>query len=309
MPITGVLPVIPTPFRDGRVDASSLRSMIERMLPSVDGYTLAGSTGESPSMTLDERLALIELALGFTPSDKTVIVGINHTCQADSIRLAQQAQSLGARGVLCPAPYYYPLSSDGALRYLEGIDRALEIDLVLYDNPVTTKLALGAPTVIEWAAQLEHLSSVKLTDHDLSKVAAWQAAGLSVLAGDDGILFRYLAEGVDGVMVIAPIVFPEAFAACWRQVRAGDLAGAQQVFANEVEPFLHVFGVGDEIATTKAILAHLGVISSDELRPPLLDSSPRRRALLRRAFDLCAARSRERLAADPGLLDGVTSRP
>ena len=69
-----------------------------------------------------------------------------------------------------------------------------------------------------------------------------------------------------------------------------------------------MFGVGDEIATTKAMLADLGVIASDELRPPLIDSSPRRRALLRRAFDLCAARSTERLAAEPGLLDGVTSR-
>jgi 4-hydroxy-tetrahydrodipicolinate synthase len=294
--VVGVLPVIPTPFRDGRVDGAGLRALIERMLPSVDGYTLAGSTGESPSLTLEERLAVIELALSFTPADKAVVVGINHTCQADAIRLARHAQEHGARAVLCPAPYYYPTSADGALRYLEGIDRVLECELVLYDNPVTTKLALGAQTVIDWADRLGHLGSVKLTDHDLSKVAAWQGAGLSVLAGDDVILFRYLAEGVDGVMVIAPVIFPEAFAETWRLVRAGDLGGAQEVFANEVEPLLHVFGVGDEIATTKAVLADLGVIGSDELRPPLLDASPLRRALLRRAYDLCAARSLERAA-------------
>jgi 4-hydroxy-tetrahydrodipicolinate synthase len=268
--------------------------MIERMLPWVDGYTLAGSTGESPSMTLDERLALIELALGFTPADKSVVVGINHTCQADAIVLARHAQERGARGVLCPAPFYYPIGPDGALRYLEGVDRALEIDLVLYDNPVTTKLALGAQTVLDWASRLEHLTTVKLTDHDLSKVKTWQGAGLKVIGGDDVILFRLLAEGVDGVMVIAPIVFPEAFAETWRLVCADDLAAAQRVFADEIEPFLHVFGVGDEIATTKAILADLGVIASDELRPPLIDATPNRRALLRRAFDLCAAHTAAR---------------
>jgi 4-hydroxy-tetrahydrodipicolinate synthase len=292
--IRGVLPVIPTPFRDGRVDGESLRALVERMLPSVDGYTLAGSTGESPSLTLQERLDVIELALGFTPADKTVVVGINHTCQADAVTLARHAQSLGAAGVLCPAPYYFPVGPDGALRYLEGIDRVLEIDLVLYDNPVTTKLALSAETVLAWAARLERLTSVKLTDHDLSKVAPWRAAGLSVLAGDDVILLRYLAEPVDGVMVIAPVLAPEAFAETWRLVQLGELAAAHAVFAAEVEPILHVLGVGDEIATSKALLADLGVIASDELRPPLLETSPGRRGLLRTAFDLCSARTTAR---------------
>ena len=294
MPITGVLPVIPTPFRDGRVDGASLQAMVERMLPSVDGYTLAGSTGESPSLTLQERIDVIELALGFTPRDKTVVVGINHTCQADAITLARHAQSLGAAGVLCPAPYYFPIGPEGALRYLEGIDEVLEVDLVLYDNPTTTKLALSAETVLAWAARLGRLTSVKLTDHDLSKIAPWRAAGLSVLGGDDVILLRYLAAPVDGVMVIAPVLVPEAFAETWRLVQADDLPGAHAVFAAEVEPILHVLGVGDEIATTKALLAALGVIASDELRPPLVDATPARRELLRTAFELCRARTAAR---------------
>jgi 4-hydroxy-tetrahydrodipicolinate synthase len=285
MAISGVLPVVPTPFRDGRPDMASFQTMLERMLPSVDGYTLAGSTGESPSLTLQERLDVVAAALRLTPDGATVVVGINHTCQADAIRLAQHAESLGAAGVLCPAPFYYPVGPDGALRYLEGIDAALETELVLYDNPVTTKLALDARTVVEWSRRLGHLRSVKLTDHDLAKVAVWRAAGLSVLGGDDVILFRYLAAGVDGVMVIAPVLVPEAFAAVWERVRAGDLAAAQERFIDTVEPVLHVLGVGDEIATCKALLADLGVIASAELRAPLIEATQERTALLRRAYD------------------------
>jgi 4-hydroxy-tetrahydrodipicolinate synthase len=141
------------------------------------------------------------------------------------------------------------------------------------------------------------MTSVKLTDHDLSKIAPWRAAGLTVLGGDDVILLRYLAEAVDGVMVIAPVLAPEAFAETWRLVQVGELTAAHAVFAAELEPILHVLGVGDEIATSKALLADLGVIASDELRPPLLETTPGRRELLRTAFELCRARSAERATA------------
>ena len=212
MPVIGVLPGHPHAVPRWPRRREQPARMVERMLPSVDGYTLAGSTGESPSMTLDERLGLIELALGFTPSDKTVIVGINHTCQADAIRLAQHAQRLGAAGCCAPLRTTTRVGRRGAALPRGDRSRARDRSRALRQPGRPRSSLLGAPTVVEWAAQLEHLRSVKLTDHDLSKVAAWQAAGLSVLAGDDGILFRYLAEGVDGVMVIAPIVFPESFA-------------------------------------------------------------------------------------------------
>ena len=92
---------------------------------------------------------------------------------------------------------------------------------MLYDNPVTTKTQLQAPTrSLDWARELERLTTVKLTDHDLSKIARLAAGRAStVLAGDDPILFRYLAAGVDGAMVIAPVLFPEPFRRVWDTCR------------------------------------------------------------------------------------------
>ena len=288
MGITGILPVIPTPFRDGVFDAPSFRRMVDRMAADLDGYTLLGSTGEAPSMTTAERMAIAEEALEMTPDSMTVVVGVTHTSVADSVALARHTEAHGATGVMCAMPYYFANTTAGMLAYLDQIDRAIGIDLVLYDNPGASRTQLGIDTVLEWAASLDHLTTVKLTDHDLSKVPRWREAGLSVLAGDDPIIFRYLTAGVDGAMVIVPMLFPAAFRRCFDLVRQGRVAEAYEVFSAGILPFSHVFGIGDEIATTKSILAAIGVFDSDEVRPPLVPASDERRALLEMAYELAS---------------------
>lgn len=286
MAIEGILPVIPTPFRDGRFDPKSFQQMLDHMLPSVDGYTLLGSTGEAPSLSIDERIGIAELALEMTPRHKTVVVGVTSTSATDGRRLATHAQEHGAAGVLCAVPYYFTNSVGGIRRFLGELDEVLEIELVLYDNPAATKTLLRCEQVIGYAAELERLNTVKLTDHDLTKVAAWQSAGLRVLAGDDPILFRYLDAGVDGVMVIAPVLFPEAFRRVWDLTRAGKRQAALGVFANELLATLHVFGIGDEIVTTKALLVEMGVFDSDEVLAPLEVTDAARRSLLKTALEV-----------------------
>ena len=156
------------------------------------------------------------------PADKTVVVGISHTSADESIALARDARDHGAAAVLCSAPYYFDNCAAGLLSYFRALAAKLELPLVLYDNPAATKTVLPAQLVLELAAELEQVQTIKLTDHNLAKVAVWQEGGLSVLAGDDTIVFRSLAAGVDGAMVIAPAVFPSAFRAVWDAVRAGD---------------------------------------------------------------------------------------
>lgn len=297
MPISGVLPVIPTPFREGVFDQESFARLLEHMLPSVDGYTLSGSTGEAPSLTDDQRRRIVAEALAMTPEDKTVVVGVSHTSARAAADLARHAQDHGARGVLCCAPFYFANRPDGILAHLAAVDAAIDIDLVFYDNPVTTKTQVDWRWVVDWAQELQQLTTVKLTDHDLSKIDHWHQAGLTVLAGDDPILSQFLAHGVDGVMVIAPAVLPESFAAVWGRATAGDVPGALEILGRELAPFIHAFGIGDEIATTKVLLADLGIFRSDELVTPLTRVDPNRRRQLRQAFDLGRAAAEVRTAS------------
>lgn len=294
MVIQGTLPVLPTPFLDDAVDYESIERMLGATLPYVDGYTVLGSTGEAPSMTLAERREIVEFVLKSVPADKTIVVGVAHTSVADAALLALHAQTHGAAGVLLPVPFYFLNTPEGAFRFVSAIDTVLDVELVLYDNPVTTKTTLPAQTVIEWATRLGRLHTVKLTDHDVTKIAVWKAAGLGVLAGDDVILFRYLAAGVDGSMVLAPALFPAPFKDVWDCIQRGDVSGAFGIFADEILPFLHVFGVGDEIATTKALFHDLGLFASREVRPPLEGVDPERQKLLRLAYEQCQARASQR---------------
>jgi 4-hydroxy-tetrahydrodipicolinate synthase len=248
-----------------------------------------GSTGEAPSLTAAERRAIVEAALAMTPAELTVVVGVSHTSVDESISLARHAQETGAKGVLCSAPYYYDNSRDGLIRYLSELDSELELDLVLYDNPVATNTVIDAHDVVSWTQELAHLSTVKLTDHDLLKIPVLQSGGLRVLAGDDPIAFRYMAASVDGVMIIAPALFPEPFRECWDLVQAGDMAAAYEIFARRILPVIHVFGIGDEIATSKVILEELDIFASTEVRAPLTAAEPARRELLQIGIHAAAA--------------------
>lgn len=301
--ITGLLPVIPTPFLDGAFDHHSMERFLDHFLPRLDGYTLLGSTGEAPSMTTDQRMEIAEFCLQATPPDKTVVVGVSHTSVQDCVALAQHAESVGAKGVLCAAPYYFQNSDPGMLTFLSSIDEAVDIELVFYDNPGPTNTVLDAGAVVGWAARLGHLHTVKLTDHDLDKIATWHAAGLKVIAGDDPIAFQYLAAGCDGAMIIVPCIFPEAFATVWRLVCAGKLEDAYQVFAARILPYTHLFGIGDEIATSKATLQAMGIFASAEVLPPLVPATAERRQLVelgRKTATEPAAGGHAHTDTDPG---------
>jgi 4-hydroxy-tetrahydrodipicolinate synthase len=304
MPIEGILPVIPTPFANGEFDPDSFSRLLDHMLPHVDGYTLLGSTGEAPSLTTRERLEIAAAALAMTPSDKTVVVGVTHTALDESLEIAVHAQRHGAAAVLCASPYYFANTRVGLGDHLAELGAALDCELVFYDNPTATATYVDPDQVIDYARRIERLNTVKLTDHALEKVPSWRDAGLHVLGGDDPILFRYLAAGVDGMMVIAPAVFPAAFRETWDRYRAGDVAAALDVFSAEILPFLHVFGIGDEIVTTKALLADVEIFASGEVRLPLTAADAARRRLLSDAFQLCSRRTEARLGGEPVRVEG-----
>jgi len=274
-------------LRDNRIDFDSLLRLFDHLFPSLEGYTLCGSTGEAASLTLEERLELIEFAAANTPASKVIVVGLTHTSLKEMSTLARRAEELGIRAGLVPCPYYFPNSFPMVLEFFRALDRASGLPLVLYDNPIYTKTWLSADELLTIMDSCEHLKSVKLTDHDLDKIPALKQKGVTVFSGDDVVAFRSLMLDVDGSMIISPAVFPSAYQETVRLLREGQTAQSLRLFSERILPFIHLFGLGDEVQNTKALYKHLGIFRSDEVRLPLLPCSCERLREVVLAYELC----------------------
>lgn len=273
MPITGSLPVIPTPFWHGKIDYESLERLLDHLVTESDGYTLGGSTGESVSLSFSERVSLMKFAVDRTPPGKTIVVGITHTNLEEMIALGKLASDLGVHGVLVPPPFYFPNSFPMILEFFRSLDRSCDLPIIFYDNPVYTKTWLRAEDLLRLADNCKHVVAVKMTDHDLSKIPILKESGLAVFAGDDATTFRSLLLGVDGSMTIAPSIFPGAYQATVRLLAEQNAVGALRLFSQIILPTIHIFGPGDEIAVTKGLFKWMGFFRSAELRLPLLPCS------------------------------------
>ena len=297
MPISGSLPVIPTPFFENRIDYSSLERLFDHIFPHLEGYTLCGSTGEGVSLSLGERIDLAEFAVRHTPAGKQVIVGLGANLSEMTI-LAKKMSHLGVAGALVPAPYYFPNEFPMVVEYFRELGRQSDLPLIFYDNPVFTKTWLSADQVVSLVEACPQIKAVKLTDHALGKIPVLRKADIPVFSGDDVVAFRSLLLGVAGSMIIAPSVFPVAYQEVVRLVTAGEEAQALRLFSQQILPFIHLFGPGDEIPVTKAVFKTLGIFRSGELRLPLLPCSKERLREVMLAYEIGAGKLEEARTLD-----------
>jgi 4-hydroxy-tetrahydrodipicolinate synthase len=288
MKLGGSLPVIPTPFHQGKIDFESLLRLFDHLFPELDGLTLCGSTGESVSLSFHERIELMEFVVRNVPPGKKVVAGLTHTNLAEMIDLARHAASLGISAGLVPCPYYFPNSFPMVLEFFKALDRASDLDLVIYDNPVYTKTALSAENLLAILDACPRVTAVKITDHDLDKITALkQSREVTVFSGDDVVAFRSLLLGVDGSMIIVPSVFPREYQETVRLIGEGALEPAFAVFSERILPFIHLFGLGDEIPNTKALFKEIGIFRSEDVRLPLLPCPPSRLREVMLGYNTC----------------------
>ncbi|WP_158301832.1 dihydrodipicolinate synthase family protein [Paenibacillus mesophilus] len=283
MVMQGNIPVIPTPFLQGKIEYAGFDRLFERTADYLEGYVVCGSTGEAPALTSAERKEIVRYIAARLPAEKHIVVGLGHTCLEEAIKIGRSAAEHGVKAALVPSPYYFPNSLDMVIDYIGKVAEGTGLDIVFYDNPVTTGTRFTAEDLLTLAKAVPGIKAIKMTDHSFAKIRVLKSkTGLVVFGGDDIICYRSFVAGVDGSMIIAPIIHPEAFRDCWRAFREGKAELSFRLYSEKLLPFISMFGPGDEIPTTKALFHHLGVFSSAETRSPLLtaDSDRVREVLL-----------------------------
>lgn len=277
-PVTGLLPPIPTPFIDGRVDVASLIRLLEHLGDRVDGVLLGGSVGEVPSLTVPERTTLMRELASYGAGGKQLAVSVGDNSIEHTRVLAEAAAAAGAEVLLVACPGYFQNSVGALEEYFGAVSDFSPVDLCLYDNPVATHTTLSIETIVALAKAAPRLKGVKVTDTSLGKVAAIRSAtDLAVYSGDDAVLWHQLCEGTEGAMVALPLIFPDESARLWALVQEGRDAEALEVFRSMATFNQIALGFPDYPAVIKAVLHGRGVIASPEVRLPLVALSEDRR--------------------------------
>ena len=207
-----VLTAIATPFRsDGSVDFHRFAALAHHLVEhGSDGLVVAGTTGESPTLSDDERLELIRVALGAVGDRATIIAGTGTYSTAHSIHLTRKAHEIGAHGFLIVTPYYSKPPQRGIVEHFKAIADVSDRPIFVYNIPGRVVVNIEPETMIE-LAQIPTVRAVKQANDDMHQARRIvEDAGLDLYAGDDNLIFPFLElGGVGGVCVHTHVVGPQ----------------------------------------------------------------------------------------------------
>jgi 4-hydroxy-tetrahydrodipicolinate synthase len=253
-----VLPAVLTPFdADGAVAFDRFRSLCRHLVDhGCDGLVVTGTTGETPTLTDDERFTLYEIALDEVGDTHTVVAGTGTYDTRHSVHLTQRAHELGVHGFLVVTPYYNKPPQRGIVAHVEAIAAATDRPVVFYDIP--SRVVVDAePATITALSQIANVTAVKQAKPSLEAASHVVASGLDLYAGDDDLLLPFLqVGGVGTISVTAHVVGPQ-IKELIRRFRADDLDGARALEA-ELQPAIELLRVQTNPIPIKTAMNMLG---------------------------------------------------
>jgi 4-hydroxy-tetrahydrodipicolinate synthase len=271
-PFGRLLTAMVTPFaEDGSVDLDGVARVADHLVRTGnDGLVVSGTTGESPTTTVEED-GLILAAVKDTVGDRAAVVaGVGTNSTAHSVELARQAAKIGVDGMLLVTPYYSKPSQRGILEHFRQVVDAGELPTMLYDVPGRTGTAIGLETYAR-AREWGHVIAVKDALGDLPRAARLVDMGYAVYSGDDPATLGFLAHGGCGLVSVVGHVAGRQLAAMIESFLAGDHAAALATYTSLLPAFDAVMGVPNYGATTaKAALQLAGVLDNRRVRGPLV---------------------------------------
>jgi 4-hydroxy-tetrahydrodipicolinate synthase len=282
---TGVITALVTPLRGDALDEEALRRLVDEQIASgVDGLVPVGTTGESPTLTNEEHLRVIQLVVEATKKRVPVIAGTGSNSTRETIEMSAAARKVGADGLLLVTPYYNRPGQEHLYRHFKAVIEAVPLPSVLYNVPGRTACDLLPETIVR-LAQLPQVVGVKeATGSALraSQVLAQLGSKndqVALLSGDDATAFPLFALGARGVISVVSNVAPKQMSAMWDAAAAGDWNRARELHYRLLPLGEGLFVEANPIPV-KTALAMMGRIA-EEIRPPLYPLAPQYRDKLK----------------------------
>ncbi|HEY5961825.1 MAG TPA: 4-hydroxy-tetrahydrodipicolinate synthase [Polyangiaceae bacterium] len=274
-PVGGVWVPLVTPFLEGRVDAASLRNLVEYLIAGgVAGLVALGTTGECPVVSLEEQLEIARIVTDVAAGRLPVFVGAGGPDTRKTIELAQALEGTGVDGLLSVCPYYNRPSQAGIRAHFEALADATELPIVLYNIPYRTGINLENDT-IRVLAERRNIVGLKDSSGNLAQSMALLAdppSDFAILTGEDALFYVMLALGAQGGVLAAAHYSPARFVRIYEHVQANDHLAARKLWQT-LAPMVSLLFNEPNPAPVKSLLFQRGLIASPELRLPLLPAS------------------------------------
>jgi 4-hydroxy-tetrahydrodipicolinate synthase len=268
MELSGLFTALVTPFVHGKVDYGKLSELVDLQIAGgVDGLVPVGTTGESPTLTVDEHLKVVETVVKTANGRCLVVAGTGSNSTAEAVHLTRTAKSAGVDATLQVTPYYNKPTQEGLYRHFSTVADECNLPVVLYNVPGRS----GVPIAVETIARLSsnpHIVCVKEAGGDAERVSAILAeCDIDVLSGDDALTLPMIALGAKGVISVASNLVPERVKAVVSAALDGDFAQAKDLH-DVLYPFFRGIFIETNPIPIKAAMAERGLLR-EEYRLPL----------------------------------------
>ena len=275
-----ILTAIVTPFKaDGEVDVERFRALAAHLVDNgSDGLVVTGTTGESPTLSDDERFELYEAAVDTVGDRATVVAGTGTYSTDHSIHLTKRAHELGVHGFLVVTPYYNKPPVRGIVEHFKAIASVTDRSIIAYNIPGRVVLNLETETIAR-LAEIPNVTAVKQANPDLAQARAIVELGLDLYAGDDDLVFPFLEVGGLGGVCVHTHVVGVRVKEMVRLYRSGDVEAARAI-DRELAPSIELLRV---VVNPIAIKCALNLLGHDVggLRLPLVEATDDEREAVR----------------------------
>ena len=257
---TGTCTALVTPFSEGQINYPMLEKLLTRQIDAgIRTVVLAGTTGEAPTLSDDEKTELIYRAKSFVGSSCMIIAGTGSNCTAHAQSLSKAAQQAGADGLLIVSPYYNKATPQGLIEHYSAIAESVAIPIILYNVPSRTGLDMSVD-VYRRLSHIPKIAGVKEASTDVAKVTRIINAcdsGFSVWSGCDDLAVPVISIGGQGVISVASNICPVEVNAMVSAALDGDLDTAAAIQAH-LQPLCDLLFCEVNPIPVKAAMNYIG---------------------------------------------------
>jgi 4-hydroxy-tetrahydrodipicolinate synthase len=283
----GTFTALVTPFRDGDTDVLAFEKLIETQVAAgITGIVAIGTTGESPTLSHEEREQLIRVAVAKAGKRCVVLAGTGSNSTQHAVADTKLAEKLGVDGALLVAPYYNKPSQEGLFRHFKTIAQATSLPIMLYNIPGRCSVDILPETVTRLAKECRNIVSIKEAGGSVERVSELRRRlpeAFTIFSGDDSLTLPFMAVGAVGVVSVASNLFPSEVCALVRACESGDLRSAEKLHRKLLPLFKDLF-IEPNPVPVKAALGWRGSLSG-EVRLPLCEMSEANQARLRKTLE------------------------